>query len=116
MLPSGLDRVSAAGFNLQVACGRSADVVTCEQVVRVAHRPVALMLVSVLHFFTGDDQVRQIAGPLIDALPPGSYVTAAHATSEFVPATVEAGRPTPAAAWTSSGGTTTRSRTSSSGA
>ncbi len=55
-------------------------------------KPVALMLVSVLHFFTDDDQVRQIVGPLIDALPPGSYVTASHATSEFAPATVEAGR------------------------
>jgi S-adenosyl methyltransferase len=55
-------------------------------------RPVALMLVSVLHFFTDDDQVRQIVGPLVDALPPGSYVTASHATSEFAPATVKAGR------------------------
>ena len=55
-------------------------------------KPVALMLVSVLHFFTDDDQVRQIVGPLIDTLPSGSYVTASHATSEFAPATVEAGR------------------------
>jgi S-adenosyl methyltransferase len=55
-------------------------------------KPVALMLVSVLHFFTGDDQVRRIVGPLVDALPSGSYVTASYATSEFAPATVEAGR------------------------
>ena len=55
-------------------------------------RPVALMLVSVLHFFTDDDQVRRIIGPLVGALAPGSYVTASHATSEFAPATVEAGR------------------------
>jgi hypothetical protein len=55
-------------------------------------RPVALMLVSVLHFFTGDDQVRRIVGPLVDALPPGSYVTASHATSEFAPETREAGQ------------------------
>jgi S-adenosyl methyltransferase len=55
-------------------------------------KPVALMLVSVLHFFTDDDQVRQIVKPLVEALPPGSYVVASHATSEFAPATVEAGR------------------------
>ena len=50
------------------------------------------MLVSVLHFFTADDQVRRIVEPLVDALPPGSYVAASHATSEFAPATLEAGR------------------------
>jgi hypothetical protein len=55
-------------------------------------KPVALMLVSVLHFVTDDGQVRQIVRPLIDALPSGSYVTVSHATSEFAPATVEAGR------------------------
>ena len=55
-------------------------------------KPAALMLVSVLHFVTDDDQVRQIVTPLVDALPPGSYVVASHATSEFAPATVEAGR------------------------
>lgn len=55
-------------------------------------KPVALMLVSVLHFFTAEDQVRRIIGPLVDALPSGSYVTASHATAEFAPAAVEAGR------------------------
>ena len=48
-------------------------------------RPVALMLVSVLHFFTEDDQVRRIAGPLVDALPPGSYLAASHITPEHSP-------------------------------
>jgi len=56
-------------------------------------KPVALMLVSVPHFFTADDQVRRIVEPLVGALPPGSYVTASHATAEFAPATREAGRP-----------------------
>ena len=55
-------------------------------------RPVALMLVSVLHFFTGDDQVRRIVGPLVDALAPGSYVTASHGTAEFAPEAREAGQ------------------------
>jgi hypothetical protein len=55
-------------------------------------RPVALMIVSVLHFFTGDDQVRRIVGPLVDALPRGSYVTASHGTAEFAPEAREAGQ------------------------
>jgi S-adenosyl methyltransferase len=55
-------------------------------------QPVALILVSVLHFFTAEDQVRRIVGPLTDALPSGSYVAASHATAEFAPATIEAGR------------------------
>jgi hypothetical protein len=55
-------------------------------------QPVALMLVSLLHFFTDDDQVRGLVKPLVDALPPGSYLTASHATAEFAPATVDAGR------------------------
>ena len=55
-------------------------------------KPVALMLVSVLHFFTADEEVRRIVDPLVDALPSGSYVTASHATSEFASATLEAGQ------------------------
>jgi hypothetical protein len=55
-------------------------------------RPVALMLVSVLHFFMDDDEVRRITGPLVGALPPGSYVTASHGTAEFAPEAREAGQ------------------------
>jgi hypothetical protein len=55
-------------------------------------KPVALMLVSVLHFFMDDDQVRRIVGPLVDALPPGSYVTASHGTAEFAPEARKAGQ------------------------
>jgi hypothetical protein len=55
-------------------------------------KPVALMLVSVLHFITDDDQVQRIVQPLVDALPPGSYVTASHATAEFAPEAREAGQ------------------------
>jgi hypothetical protein len=54
-------------------------------------QPVALMVVSVLHFVTDDDQVRRIVRPLIEALPPGSYVTASHATAEYAPKAREAG-------------------------
>jgi hypothetical protein len=54
-------------------------------------KPVALMLISVLPFITDDDQVRQIVGPLVDALPPGSYVAASHGTAEYAPTAVGAG-------------------------
>jgi hypothetical protein len=50
------------------------------------------MLVSVLHFFPDDDQVRRIVGPLVGALPPGSYVTASHGTAEFTPDARKAGQ------------------------
>jgi hypothetical protein len=55
-------------------------------------KPIALMVVSVLHFFTNDDEVRRIVRPLVDALPSGSYFAASHATAEFAPAAAEAGR------------------------
>ena len=55
-------------------------------------KPVALIFIGVLHFFLADDEVRRIVEPLIDAVPSGSYVAAAHVTSEFSrAATTEAG-------------------------
>ena len=54
-------------------------------------KPIALMIVSVLHFFPDDDEVRRIVDPLVDALPSGSYVASSHGTAEFQPAAVEAG-------------------------
>ena len=55
-------------------------------------KPVALIFIGVLHFFMADDEVRRIVEPLIDAVPSGSYVAAAHVTSEFSrAATTEAG-------------------------
>ena len=54
--------------------------------------PVALIFVGVLHFFMADDEVRRIIEPLTGAVPSGSYVAAAHVTSEFSrAATTEAG-------------------------
>ena len=54
--------------------------------------PVALIFVGVLHFFMADDEVRRIVEPLTGAVPSGSYVAAAHVTSEFSrAATTEAG-------------------------
>ena len=46
-------------------------------------RPVALMLVAVLHFIRDDEDPKSIVDTLIGALPPGSYVVATHATWEF---------------------------------
>lgn len=44
--------------------------------------PVALMLVSVLHFVPDAENPRQIVRSLVDALPRGSYLAASHASAE----------------------------------
>ena len=48
-------------------------------------QPIALMLVAVLHFVPDGDDPRQIVDTLVDALPPGSYLTASHVTAEHDP-------------------------------
>ncbi|MCA2214383.1 SAM-dependent methyltransferase [Jidongwangia harbinensis] len=48
-------------------------------------RPVALMLVAVLHFIPGDGAAAPIVRRLLDALPAGSYLVATHATLDFAP-------------------------------
>jgi hypothetical protein len=55
-------------------------------------KPVALMLVAVLHFFPDDDEARRIVERLVGALPPGSYVVSSHGTAEYEPAAIEAGK------------------------
>ncbi|BCJ46298.1 hypothetical protein GCM10010168_52490 [Actinoplanes ianthinogenes] len=47
-------------------------------------RPVGILLISVLHFLTGDDQARAVVRELLAAAPPGSYLVATHATMDFV--------------------------------
>jgi hypothetical protein len=49
-------------------------------------QPVALMLVAVLHFIADDSEAARIVSTLLDALPPGSYLVASHATAEHNPA------------------------------
>jgi hypothetical protein len=49
-------------------------------------QPIALMLVAILHFIPDEDKPEEIITTLLDALPPGSYLTASHATGEHVPA------------------------------
>lgn len=47
-------------------------------------RPVALLLVAILHFIRDDDDPRQILNTLIEALPAGSFVVASHVTLEYL--------------------------------
>jgi hypothetical protein len=48
-------------------------------------RPVALVLVAVLHFIRDSEGPRDIIDTLVDALPDGSLVIASHATLEHLP-------------------------------
>ncbi|GAA3129455.1 SAM-dependent methyltransferase [Streptosporangium carneum] len=45
-------------------------------------RPVALMLLGILHHIVDDDEVAQIVRDLVAAVPSGSYLVVAHATAE----------------------------------
>jgi hypothetical protein len=54
-------------------------------------KPVALLLVAVLHFIEDEHQPADLVATLLDALPPGSYLAASHVTGEFRPETVAAG-------------------------
>ncbi len=51
-------------------------------------RPIALMLVAILHFVTDEENPRAIVRRLVDALPSGSYLVASHVTPEYDPAGV----------------------------
>jgi S-adenosyl methyltransferase len=48
-------------------------------------RPVALMLVAILHFIEGPGQARALVKRLMDELPSGSYLAATHFTLDFMP-------------------------------
>jgi hypothetical protein len=48
-------------------------------------KPIALILVAVLHFLPDEDGPRRIVQTLVDALPAGSYLVASHATAEHNP-------------------------------
>jgi S-adenosyl methyltransferase len=66
-----------------------ADVRDPDKIVREAARtldfgrPVALMLVAVLHFIGDDDDPYDVVARLVDALPSGSYLVMSHVTGEF---------------------------------
>lgn len=53
-------------------------------------RPVALVLVAVLHFLPDEDKPAQVVTTLLDALPPGSYHVASRTALDHAPAPVAA--------------------------
>jgi S-adenosyl methyltransferase len=57
-------------------------------------RPIALLLVAILHFLPNEDDPAGIVATLRDALPAGSWLALSHGTTDFHPAEVT----TPAAA------------------
>ena len=48
-------------------------------------RPVALMLVAILHFLGDEDDPASIVATLLGALPSGSYLASSHVTAEYHP-------------------------------
>jgi len=54
-------------------------------------KPVALMLVAVLHFLQDEDNPEAVIATLLDALPPGSYLAASHMTMEHDPVSMAGG-------------------------
>jgi O-methyltransferase involved in polyketide biosynthesis len=48
-------------------------------------RPVAVLLIAVLHFIPDADEPYAIVTRLMDAIPPGSYLVMAHAASDIAP-------------------------------
>ena len=57
-------------------------------------KPVALVLVGVLHLLQDEDNPAAIIAALMDALPPGSYLAASHLTAEYDEAGLGAGERT----------------------
>lgn len=52
-------------------------------------RPVALMLVSILHSIADEDDPHDVVARLMAALPSGSYLVLSHMSSEITPETAE---------------------------
>jgi SAM-dependent methyltransferase len=48
-------------------------------------RPVALVLVAVLHFLRDEDKPHAVVAELLSALAPGSYLVLSHGTADFLP-------------------------------
>jgi hypothetical protein len=53
-------------------------------------KPVALVLVAVLHFLPDEDKPAEVVATLLDALPSGSYLVASHTALDHAPAPVAA--------------------------
>jgi hypothetical protein len=48
-------------------------------------RPVAVMLIAVLHYIPGLAEARDIVAELLAAIPPGSFIAVSHAGSDLFP-------------------------------
>lgn len=48
-------------------------------------QPVAVMLVAIMMYFRDADRPQEIISTLLDAVPPGSYLTISHPTADFDP-------------------------------
>ena len=55
-------------------------------------KPIALMLVAILHFIPDEDRPQDIVATLLDALPRGSYLVASHGTLEHESEGFDAGQ------------------------
>jgi S-adenosyl methyltransferase len=55
-------------------------------------KPVALLLIAVLHFLHDESKPDAVVGALLDALPAGSYLAASHMTLEHDPVAVGGGQ------------------------
>ena len=55
-------------------------------------KPIALMLIAVLHFLGDEDKPDEVVGTLVDALPPGSYLAASHMSMEHDPVSMTGGQ------------------------
>ena len=61
-------------------------------------RPVAILLIAVLHFIPDADDPYAIVARLMDAAPSGSYLVMAHAASDIAPGSPASSPPRPAPA------------------
>jgi O-methyltransferase involved in polyketide biosynthesis len=72
-----------------------ADLRDPEKIVQEAARtldfsqPVAVMLLGILHHISDDGEAYTIVDRLLDAVPPGSYLTIAHSTNEITGAAMD---------------------------
>jgi SAM-dependent methyltransferase len=75
---------------IQADLRRPEEILSSQQLREVLDlsRPVALLLVAVLHFFPDADDPAALVAQLRDALAPGSYVVISHGTTDHQPAHV----------------------------
>jgi hypothetical protein len=54
------------------------------------NRPVAIMLLAILHYIPDLPEARRIVGQLVEAVPPGSFLVISHAGTDLLPEDVAA--------------------------